>query len=518
MASNFSFKCAMLVCFGLCIKTTAFCQNNFAPKVDSSLLGQCLEDKTQLNGKKLTFTSQIISTYIDTTLNLLFVHFRTSELNDGKIRAFNLSTMRAIWDDDLSANAYYQFVGHELYISNGSKTRSINLLNGEKSNKYKGVFIRFFPSQNMGIFYRGATLVGIALNSGEEVWERDLNIKSKVPKLLTTKTDEALLIAEGLHTLDIKTGKGWTVESSMEDKHFLPPVLRKERDAYIAGGLLGAGIGFLTGAIVFPIAYQSAFASFGPVQIQSNIISTDTSYLIASRESLLHIRKSDGQLLWKSSVHKTRVSDSRILLKNGMVYFLNKGETTDQTGTTYEYGAPYICAYDLKDGRRMFYQPTNNQSTICFPMMMQDKFVFFQEDTIHLHNALNGNAESFIPIDTATHGPVKYGVKGDCFLFDSLSLKWVKDTNAILFVTEKGMLLGLSFELKLTEIQSERYYKSSESSEAVFYRNMRNKGLFIEDKSAKRTYQVSDFQQAEVQNGYMIARSGNTLHYCKLKP
>jgi len=207
----------------LLITITGFSQKSQIQVLNNDkTLGKILVDSSDIKGFEYVFPERIHETFIDTTTGFLTVQLRGLRKekwlsNTGNIIQFDIENQKVLWSKKIAyqSSNLQQFSKTMIYtVANKSYCLDINTGNELWEVKNNIYFVD--PIDNIGIGYKFKSstgysneLEGIDLKNGNVVWKRDLNREYGWNDVYYTNDSTMIVVAAGLHAINIKTGKGW---------------------------------------------------------------------------------------------------------------------------------------------------------------------------------------------------------------------------------------------------------------------------------------------------------------------
>ncbi|HEV7348279.1 hypothetical protein [Telluribacter sp.] len=300
--------------------------------------------------KEYIFPDRIHSSHVDTTLNLLTIQLRALRnekwlANRGKIYVFDMPGSRVRWSKNvLYQNESYENVGPLLLKTNASGSHLLNVETGETVRRENTVFIHADPEFNIGIGYDITPskslknlLMGINIATGEKLWQRVVTRDYSWNDLRYLNDSTLLIVAEGLHTINIHDGSGWD---------YTAVTGKKDYSVTIAKNVAGVAVGLLTGAYL---------VSTGPDLIRdvvSNVVTKDSRLYFASRNTIACI-DAEGQVVWSTPLPEKLTSKSILFLKDDQVVMVNCGYAY-KGYRKINYGKPFLATFDLSSGEETY--------------------------------------------------------------------------------------------------------------------------------------------------------------------
>ena len=285
--------------FSLLITLTGFSQKNQIQVFSNEIiLGKSLVDCSVIKGFEYVFSDKIHETFLDTTTGFLTAQLRGLSKNGkwlnntGDIVQYDIKNQKVLWSKKIAyqSSNLQQFSKTMIYtVANKSYCLDINTGNELWEVKNNIYFVD--PIDNIGIGYKFKSstgysneLEGIDLKNGNVVWKRDLNREYGWNDVFYTNDSTMIVVAAGLHAINIKTGKGWDYNTITG---------KKDYTGTAAANAVGVAAGLLTGTFVMSTGHNLVR------DLVSNTIIDSSNIYFASKEQLVKIDKQSGEILWK---------------------------------------------------------------------------------------------------------------------------------------------------------------------------------------------------------------------------
>lgn len=386
---------------GFCLLWVGVQPPAHAQEVDwqQKIVGSDMVRGSSLYSTVYTFPDQVDHFYLDRTHRIMQVITRSADLNlyrygaKGQVTAFDLNEKKPIWNKKVryANNAVYNVDG--VYVQTpGTRTLGADIATGKKRWKsHHDLYFVDEPSR-IGVGYdtRGAAqnpakLEGIDLDTGAHLWTRTLRHSFGWDDLYQLDDSLYLIQAEGLHTLNIYTGEGWSYHT------------RTGEDSGTGLGAFGAGLR----------------NQIHKGHMVSNIVYDSTDYYVASKEKIARIRASDGKVLWTSTYPDDMGSHSSIEVTDSLVYMVNKGVAASMFGPV-KHGTPFLAAYDKRTGHpRYFNDPEDPEQPILGVHFGEDHIQLLTGKQVEKYNLRSGNFLLRSDIDSDLYGAPVQLLDGD---------------------------------------------------------------------------------------------------------
>ncbi|MFN2424144.1 MAG: PQQ-binding-like beta-propeller repeat protein, partial [Cryomorphaceae bacterium] len=280
-----------------------------------------------------------------------------SEFDDAD--AFGLSSKGDLWVYDLKAdkmrwsskirfanNAVYGIEG--VFVENpGNKAFGYDAATGKRQWKaYHDIYFLDGPSRiAVGYETRGAygsknMLSGIDMDTGETLWYRKIQKELGWNELLQLSDSVYLVMAAGLHSVNIFNGGGWSYKTRTG-----------ERNRPSKGLGLGRGLGVFKGDMV------------------SNLIYDTTDVYFASKERIVRLSAADGKPVWISEYPDDIAGNSIIFTGDSLIHMVNRGMAMTPYGPV-KHGLPFLAAYRKDSGHPVYFTGTKDSEV---PVLSYDR-------------------------------------------------------------------------------------------------------------------------------------------------
>ncbi|NPA35698.1 MAG: PQQ-binding-like beta-propeller repeat protein, partial [Chlorobi bacterium] len=337
----------------------SFSQKNNDVKVliNEKVLGKNLLTSSEINGLEYVFPNRIHKTYLDTTSGFLTVQLRGLSKNDkwlknkGYILLYDLNEKKLKWNKKVNfQTSYLQQFNNTMIFTVANKSYLLDINTGNELWEVKNNIVFADPDYNIGIGYRfnGSTgysnkLQGLDMKNGKIIWEKELNSEYGWNDLFYTNDSTLMIVAAGLHSINIKNGKGWDYETITGKKDYTET---------IATNVAGAALGILTGTFVTATGHNLVHDAV------SNVIIDSLYIYFSSAEQLAKINKNSGEVIWKYSFPKKFASKSTIFVEDSLIYMINNGYAF-MGYRELNFGKPFIAAFDKETGKQKYLSTIN---------------------------------------------------------------------------------------------------------------------------------------------------------------
>jgi len=435
----------------LLITVTAFGQNNqFQVLNNEKIMGKDLVKGIDIKGVEYLFPERIHDLFLDKTTGLLTVQLRGLSRNgkwlnnNGNILQYDLKNKRLLWSKKIAyQSSTLQQFSNTMIFTVANKSYCLDINSGENLWKVKNSISFVDPVYNIGIGYRlessddySDELEGIDLKNGNIVWKRFLNRGYGWNDLFYTDDSTIIVAAAGLHTINIKDGKGWDYNTVTG---------KKDYTGTIAANAVGAAVGLLTGTFVMSTGYNVVR------DIVSNALIDSSFIYYASKEQLVKIDKQSGDIVWKFLLPDDLTSKSSILMNDSTIFMINRGFAF-MGYRQLSFGEPFIAAFDRETGENFFLSliTATDGPILDFQLLDNDIYLVFK-NRILKYSLETGNktAEKEFP---ENYGELKYFVGKQLFIHnqdgDFVNLLQSEPTKMFVY-TNQGKTLSIDEQLNV---------------------------------------------------------------------
>ncbi|MFZ1618093.1 MAG: PQQ-binding-like beta-propeller repeat protein, partial [Flavobacteriales bacterium] len=316
------------------------------------VLGRSSLTDTDIHGTKHTFPDRIHELFLDTTSGLLTLQIRGLTKNGkwmdnkGKIIQYDLHSNAILWHKTIVfASNYLQQFSHTMIYTVQGKSSFLDARTGNALWQVRNSIYCVDPIANIGVGYKlgnslapSDQLEGIDLSTGKVIWTRKLSREFGWNNIYRTNDSTLMIVAAGLHSMNIRTGQGWD---------YTTVTGKKDYSGTVAANVAGAALGILTGAFVTSTGHDLVR------DLVSNSLLDSTSIYISSLEQLVKVDRSTGAIIWNSPFPKELPSSSNIYMDDSTIYMTNKGSAY-MGYRKLDFGQPFIAAFDRGTGDRKY--------------------------------------------------------------------------------------------------------------------------------------------------------------------
>jgi outer membrane protein assembly factor BamB len=434
----------------LLITLPAFSQKNQIQVLSNEkIVGKNLIDGSDIKGIEYLFSERIHEIFLDTTTGFLTAQLRGLTKNgkwvnnNGNIVQYDIKNQKVLWSKRVAylSSDLQQFSNTMIYTI-GNKSYCLDVNTGNelwevKSNMY---FVDPINRIGVGYLFKNTTgysneLQGIDLKNGKVLWKREINREYGWNDVFYLNYSTIIVVAAGLHAINIKTGKGWNYQTITG---------KKDYTGTVAANALGVAAGLLTGTFLISTGHNLVR------DLVSNTLVDSTSIYFASKEQIAKINKHTGNVIWRSPLPKDLVSKSSIFMNDSVLFLINNGMAL-MGYRELDFGKPFFAAYDKQSGKTIFLSLLENKDGPILRYQIQNgEFFFLFKNRIAKHSMQTGNliTERYFPKED--FGELKFFVGNQVFITnqngDLMSLQQSDSTKVFVF-TSQNKTLSLNSEL-----------------------------------------------------------------------
>jgi hypothetical protein len=275
------------------------------------------------------------------------------------------------------------------------------------------------------------------LKSGNVIWKRDLNREYGWNDIFYTNDSTMIVVAAGLHSININSGKGWDYNTITG---------KKDYTGTAAANALGVAAGLLTGTFVMSTGHNLVR------DVISNSLVDSLYIYLASKEQLVKINKQTGEVAWNYPFPNDLASKSSIFMNDSVVFMVNKGYAF-MGYRQLDFGKPFIAAFDRETGKQKYLSLINvkKDPILGFKILQEEVYLVFK-NRIAKYSIQTGNQilEKEFPEDN--FGELKYFAGNQVFVTndnnDLVSLPQ-SDTSKVFVFTNQGKTLSIDSQLNI---------------------------------------------------------------------
>ena len=459
---------------------------------NEKILGKNLVDSSAISGLEYVFPDRIHNTFLDTVTGFLTVQLRGLSKNGkwlnntGQIVQYDIKNQKVLWSKKIAyQTSNLQQFNNTMIYTVGNKSYCLDINSGNELWEVKNNIYFVDPVDNIGIGYKFKSstgysneLEGINLKNGNILWKRDLNREYGWNDVFYINDSTMIVVAAGLHAVNINTGKGWDYNTITG---------KKDYTGTAATNAVGAIAGLLTGTFVMSTGHNLVR------DLVSNTIVDSSNIYFASKEQLVKIDKKSGEIVWKFPFPNDLTSKSSIFMNDSLIFMVNKGMAF-MGYRQLDFGKPFFAAFDRQTGKQVFLSVINVKDDPILSFHINSKEIFWVFKNRIMKYSMETGAEIIkkdFPKDN--FGELKYFVGSQVFITDTngnlLNLLQSDSTKLYVF-TNRSETLSLDENLNVTKTMDYKdlsiYYQ--QTTDFKFIAN--NKTTLVVNNEGKKIAEV----------------------------
>lgn len=477
---NNSFKLFAIMILSITLSLFYSCSTPFNAIKKNTANGTNKLTHSKIFANEFVFPENVYDFYIDTTKRNITVQTRGFHRGHhpngkGKLFQFDISMQNSKWDKSIDYKKFKFFQQDSLILR--IKDKKIYRINSEDGKKQWSTsnYLIYVSNANIIAFenskwYRNKQIInGIDINNGKSIWNRNISLNYGFHGVLRLNDTVAMLVADGLHTYNLKNGTGWDRYFSMaygcneilkindstklivaEGLHsvnlkngtgwdFKEITGARDYTALITTSLAGIGLGLITGNFVYSgltlgLIADNLISSSGYSVIYdavSNVLIHSSKIYWASKQNLVQLDTS-GMVLWKYNLPEDEVSKSHIFINDSILCMLNFGYafSTSQYQSVI-YGQPFIAGFNKNSGNKIYYQLLkDNKNPILGYKVKNNNLVVFSNSKLSKYSMDNGELIKEKAIDTDSLGLLDCFVTNETYILKDSVLICLNDSNS----------------------------------------------------------------------------------------
>lgn len=425
---------------------TSFAQKS-TPEVrqNNKIVGKNYITGSDINANEYVFNTRIHHIYIDTisgytTLQLrkLSKNGKTLALN-GLIVVYDLINNKVKWTKNIDYSlCSLQQHNNILFFSKGNKLYRLNIEDGTEMWQIKSDMYYVNPKKQIGLGYKYTgltgnihTLEGINLETGKTLWEKELNRGYGWNQIIKVNDDDLLIVAGGLHFINMENGLGWDYETKTGKKDYTETVAKN------VGGL---ALGLLTGT------YVTSTGSNLVRDIVSNVLQDSSTIYMASKEALVSINKNKGSINWSFPLPEDLTSKSSLIINDSSLVLINKGNAYFNNKLI-DFGEPFLVNVNKTTGEQYYFKSLKEtKSPIVDFKIENDSLTLIFKNQIANYNLQGANQGYSKIFEEEAYGTLNFFVGNQLYSKqDDANLAFININDSIhdYVQTSKGKTLKL---------------------------------------------------------------------------
>jgi len=465
----------LLLCF---VIQVSFAQDNPILTVKNVHIGKTDADNAVLNARVLYFEEYIdgLEGGLENT-DPFYVILRKKNkegvAKKGKAVCLDLKENKYLWTTKLR-NLYSTVECKDTFhfLETEYTSSLINPQNGKPNWKLEGNVVALYPSQNLGVFIRNirgnnmvSFLEGVDLKTSIINWSYKIERGKGKINFSKLKEGNLLIESDGIHMINVLTGKGWSKQFPIVEYGFDPNNKREVSFCNSISPLYNRVVG-----------------------INSNVMFSDSTVTQAGRDGLYRIDRKTGNEIWKATLNENESSESIVLGMDSSLLLINLGKA-EQHGKRVYHGKPFIHNYDVKTGEMRYSIENAPEKDILLDLSKKGDTLYFLYSSFAISRLIStgqilDSLFPSLPPETKLNA-----IKKDAFYTssDSVHLISLHDTTMKQLIVRRSddQLEILTNKLQLVgSIPKGAYYKSLYNGDhfRVFERNDK---FFLTDRNMK---------------------------------
>lgn len=420
---------------------------------NKKVIGENFLTHSEISAIVYSFPDNIYRSQIDTSSDLLTIQLRGLSKNgkwmknNGKVVLYDLINNNVKWSRNINYNTtHLQQLNNTIIYIFSERSYCLNIENGENQWVVNDNIYFADPKYNIGFGYKYKslggytnTLEGINLTKGNITWQKNIEREYGWNDILYLNDSIVLIVAAGLHAINIKNGTGWD---------YIAITGKKDYKETAAVNALGIAAGLLSGTYLIATGHNLVR------DLISNVLIDSTDIYFASKEKLAKIDKENGNIIWSYPIPDNLTSKSSIFLKNNKIYMINYGYAF-MGYKRLNFGTPFIACFDKTTGKQDFFSIIFKKKDPILGFRVQDDTISLAfKESISKYNMYNGSRIAEKNINIEKTGDLKYFVGNYVYIESNdsafTSLLDVNPTNSYVFTTS-GKTLMFNNQLQITD-------------------------------------------------------------------
>jgi len=414
------------------------------------VIGRNFKTNSDIKAIERVFPDNINSWHIDDSTKVLTLQLRGSKDNNGKdlnengeIVSYDLNMRKIRWQQDFDyKNSKLELYNKVLMKTTNNQSSRLNDETGETQWQAKNTIYYVSATLGIGVGYRCKSsddfsnrLEGIDLNTGKVLWKREVDRAYGMNDIVALNDSVILILADGVHAVDLKTGVGWDYNAKTG---------KKDYSATIAANIFSFGLGMLTGSD--PQIYTGHDLYTDMV---SNVLTDSSGIYLANKLSVVKLSH-NGFVFWERKLPSGLAGKSSLFLKGNQLIMVNWGFAY-MNGEQVHYGKPFVAAFDCNSGKQNFLQTIDyrNERINAFDLR-QDTIYMLSKNRIFKYSLKSGDEllEQNFKVDSI--GKFTEFAAKDMYLeTDSTFVNlYTSDSTRIYVYTDKNKLMVLNNKLE----------------------------------------------------------------------
>lgn len=449
------------------------------------IVGRNLVNNSIIKADNYYYPQNIRQVYVDPKSNLLTVqqcrYGSNNGLlkNKGRLLVCTLSDGKVIWEKKVFYHtSRFQQKDNRIIQTIDHTSSCISSVNGVSIWKAENNISYIDKKYDIAIGYKYKEITGypnviqgIDIRDGKVLWERKIKKEYGWNDIMVLNDSVRIIVAAGLHAVNIKTGKGWDYDAITGEENF-------KLEDKMPNGVTGC------------VEYSGVFTDANTVKgIVSNVLIQDNDIYVASRDKISRINKTDGSLIWSKSLEEDFTSKTSLFIQGNNIYMINYAYAFYKNEQR-KYGIPYIAAYNKDTGRQKFFFIIEYEEGFLRDYSIKDeKLILVTSEKIYEYSLMSGWKVGEKEINTVDEGDMMRFVGTEVYaeknenryagLTDS-------DTRNNYVFTNKNKVLVLDSDYNIVKrISCSGLFGESTTYQDFAFLSKRNKTLVINKEGKK---------------------------------
>jgi hypothetical protein len=468
-------------------------------------IGRNFSNNTDMVANEYVFSNNIYSWNITDNSPIVTVQLRDYDgkgaelLNNGTLLQYDLQNKHLCWANKLNYSTARIEQYDTILLRNADNVSScIKNSNGEIGWQSNNDICYVNPSRKIGIGYKysetsGLTnrLEGIDLNTGLPIWKRNIQWDYGLNNIQNLNDSVILLAANGLHSINIKTGAGWNYDARTGKKDHTGTITANIV-SFAFSAFLGTDFVLTTGHDLYS-------------DIVSNILVNNNRIFMADKQSLFSL-DFNGNVIWKKDLPAGLPSKSNLFILNDRLYMVNMGYAF-LNGDPVSYGRAFVAAFDKTNGNKLFLNPlTFRKEQLTAFQTQQDTLYLLSKKRLYKYSLNDGVElwEQYYKTDSV----------GEITNFAGKDVYIASDSNFVHLMANDTAQLGLyTRKDKLMTLDNMLNTKATYPIGDLYFCYLEYKGYkFLENGNNTVVVDKNNKQVAELNISGNIALKGSILY------
>jgi len=438
-------KTIITILFLTILSLKSLAQTTPVEVLNNRIVGKNYILQNDIIGNEFVFEKRIHHSYVDSVSGYATLELRKLSKNgkvlnlEGLIVVFDLKNKTVKWTKkiDHSVSSFNQY-GNIIIFTKGNKISRLNIEDGSPMWEIKNDLYYVNPIKKIGLGYKYNgltgnihTLEGINMETGETIWQKELNREYGWNKIISLNESDVLVVAGGLHYINIDNGIIWDYETVTGKKNYTETIAKN------AGGI---ALGVLTGTYIF-----STGSNLVRDIVSNTIIDSSTIYF-ASKEKLVSLNESDGTINWTYPLPEESTSKSTLMVQDTTLLLINKGYAYFHNKLI-DFGEPFILNIDKATGQKIYFESLDKKKNPIYDLKVEnDSLLLLFNDELVKYSLKDGSKGQSKTFDNNTYGTLNFFVGNQLYskITDSIPhYAVIYDSINNLVQTSKGKTLKL---------------------------------------------------------------------------